>query len=176
MKTLMHPTKLMLVALLVAAAGLTAVTAQAQPMAGWHGRHGPMMGDEGPRGPGMGLSERMLDRVKATPEQRTQIRSIMDAARKDLQGQRDAARALRDQLVQQFTQPNVDANAVEALRQKQLAQHDQTSKRMMQAMVEASRVLTPEQRSQLANAMKQRRDMMERHLRERRAIDAPPKS
>lgn len=173
MKTLTHPTKLMLAALLVGATGMTALTAQAQPMGGHHSRHGAMMGADGTRGAGMHLSDRMLDRIKATPEQRTQIRSIMDAARKDLQGQREAGRALREQQMQLFTQPNVDANAVEALRQKQLAQHDQTSKRMMQAMVEASRVLTPEQRSQLAGDLKQRRDMMERHLRERRSIDAP---
>jgi Spy/CpxP family protein refolding chaperone len=34
-------------------------------------------------------------------------------------------------------------------------------------------VLTPEQRGKLAEGMKQRRDMMERHHRERRALDTP---
>jgi Spy/CpxP family protein refolding chaperone len=54
-----------------------------------------------------------------------------------------------------------------------LAQHDQVSKRRMQAMVDAGRVLTPEQRKQLSDRMSQRRDMMERHHRERRALEAP---
>ena len=44
---------------------------------------------------------------------------------------------------------------------------------MMQAMLEVSRVLTPEQRAQLAERMKQRREMMERHRRERRALEQP---
>jgi Spy/CpxP family protein refolding chaperone len=43
-------------------------------------------------------------------------------------------------------------------------------------MVDAARVLTPEQRRQLAERMAQRRSMMERHERERRALDAAPKS
>ena len=65
------------------------------------------------------------------------------------------------------------ARAVEQVRQKMLAQHDQASKRRMQAMVDAARVLTPEQRKQLAERMSQRRDMMERHQHERRALEAP---
>jgi Spy/CpxP family protein refolding chaperone len=70
-----------------------------------------------------------------------------------------------------FTQPTVDANAAESLRQQMLARHDAASKRMMQAMLDVSRVLTPEQRQQLAQHMKQRRDMMERHMKERRQLD-----
>jgi Spy/CpxP family protein refolding chaperone len=42
---------------------------------------------------------------------------------------------------------------------------------MMQAMLDVSRVLTPEQRKQLAERMQQRRSMMERHMNERRALD-----
>ena len=167
-----HPIKLTLAVLAVAMAGSVALTAQAGPMDGMHHGDRGHMGAPGPRG-GMHLSERMLDRIKATPEQRTQIRSIMDAARKDLQAQREAGRALREQSMQLFTQPNVDANAAEALRQKQLAQHDQASKRMMLAMLEASRVLTPEQRAQIAADLKKRGDMMQRHHRERQALEAP---
>jgi hypothetical protein len=49
----------------------------------------------------------------------------------------------------------------------------QASKRRLQAMVDAAKVLTPEQRKQLAERMSQRGDMMERHHRERRALEAP---
>ena len=44
---------------------------------------------------------------------------------------------------------------------------------MATAMLEVSRVLTPEQRKQMAEQMSQRREMMQRHQRERQAIDAP---
>ena len=40
-----------------------------------------------------------------------------------------------------------------------------------QAMIDISRVLTPEQRKQLAERMAQRRTMMERHMKERRSLD-----
>lgn len=184
-----QPNRLILATLLVAgAAALSALPAAAQPMGGpGMMQHGPGMKHGGPGmmgggpgmmghrgdGPMMHLSERMLDRVKATPEQRTQIRQIMDAARKDLQAQREAGRGLRDEAMQLFAQPNVDARAVEALRQKRLAQHDQASKRMTQAMLDASRVLSADQRKQLAETMNQRRDMMERHRKERQALEAP---
>jgi Spy/CpxP family protein refolding chaperone len=134
----------------------------------------PMGGRGGPGGPiGMLMSERALDRINATPEQRTQLKAIVDGARKDLAAQRDGGRALRDQLAQALAQPTVDARAVEALRQQMLARHDQSSRRMMQAMVEASRVFTPEQRAQLAALTRQRGELMERHRRERQLLEAP---
>jgi periplasmic protein CpxP/Spy len=168
-----NPVKFTLAAIVVAVAGSAALVAQAQPMGGSMMGGAGMHGAHMRHGGGMPMSERMLDAVKATPEQRTQIRQIMDAARKDLDAQRETGRSLRDEQMKLFTQPNVDANAAEALRQKMLAQHDQSSKRMTQAMVDASRVLTPDQRKQLADTMSKRRDMMERHQHERRAMDAP---
>lgn len=165
--------------LLVGSAALSALAVQAQPMPPG-GHRGAMMGggDHGRHGGGMDMkwSGRMLDAVKATPEQRAQIQSIMEKARTDLQAQREAGKALRSQLMQAMAQPNIDANAVEQVRQRMLAQHDQVSKRRMQAMVDAARVLTPEQRRQMTELMAQRRSMMERHERERRALDAPPRS
>ena len=165
--------------LLVGGAALSALAVHAQPMppggpGGREGHRGHMMG--GPHGGGdmgMKMSGRMLDLVKATPEQRAQIQKIMEGARTDMQAQREAGKGLRDQLMQAMAQPSVDANAVEQIRQKMLAQHDQASKRRMQALVDAARVLTPEQRKQLAERMSKRRDMMERHQRERRALEAP---
>jgi Spy/CpxP family protein refolding chaperone len=176
--------RLLLSSLLVGGAALSALAVQAQPMppggpggaGGPAGHRGHMMGGEhGHHGGGMDMkwSGRMLDAVKATPEQRAQIQKIMEGARTDLQAQREAGQALRGQLMQAMAQPNIDANAVEQVRQKMLAQHDQVSKRRMQAMVDAARVLTPEQRKQLSERMGQRRDMMERHHRERRALEAP---
>jgi protein CpxP len=130
-----------------------------------HGpRHGgPMaMGMGGPGG-FMGSPERvdrMVDRLlrdlNATDAQRAQIKQIAQAAANDLKTQREAGRGLHQQAMQLFTQPNIDANAVEALRQQRMAHMDQSSKRMSQAMVEISRVLTPEQRATLAERMKER--------------------
>ncbi len=114
-----------------------------------------------PFGP-MAFGDRLLDEVKATPEQRTQIRALLDAARGDLQAQREAGRGLREQAMSLFSQPTVDARATEALRQQMLAQHDSASKRMSQLMLDLSRVLTPEQRKQMAELMAQRQQRMQR--------------
>ena len=67
--------------------------------------------------------------------------------------------------MQVFTAPNVDASAAESIRQEMLAQHDATSRRMLQAMLDVSRVLTPEQRAQLAERMKERRERMEERMK-----------
>ncbi len=129
-------------------------------------------GHEGMGGGMMGhMAGRMLDRVNATADQKAQIKKITESAMADLKGQRDGHKALREQAMNLFAQPNVDANAVEQLRQQMLKQHDQASLRISQAMVEASRVLTPEQRKQLASEMAKRGDMMKRHHEERRALD-----
>lgn len=163
----------------VALAATVAQTATAQP-AGGPGMGmgmmglmdgGPGMGHPGPRGhhgPDFGAREikRMLDLVKATPEQRAQIKTITDTARTEMQAQREAARKLHEQGRAIFAQPNIDAAAAEALRQQMLAQHDQVSKRALQVMLDVSAVLTPEQRKTLADRLAERRSRMERHHRE----------
>jgi Spy/CpxP family protein refolding chaperone len=79
-------------------------------------------------------------------------------------------RQLRAQLQQWFAQPTSDARAGETLRQQMLAQQDQASKRMMQTVLDVSRVLTLEQRRQLAERAGQRTAMMERHRSERESM------
>jgi Spy/CpxP family protein refolding chaperone len=162
------PVRLMAAALVVALAGTAATFVQAQPMGGHGGLHGGPGAMFGGR-----MMERMLDGVDATADQRSRIRDIMKSAMTDMRQQHEASRALRDQAVALFTQPTVDARAAEALRQQMLQQHDQASRRTMQAMLDASAVLTPEQRTKLAERMKQRRETMERHQRERRATGTP---
>lgn len=176
MQLMNQPLRLTLATAAVALASLASQTAWAAPD---HGPMGPGMhqGMHG-GGPGMGGRHmgRMLDAVNATPEQRTQIKAIMDAAHKDMDALRANGRKLHEQQAALFAQPNVDARAVENLRQQMLAQHDAASKRMTQAMLDASKVLTPEQRKTLADKMEKRRAMMERHRSERQQLEgAPPR-
>jgi Spy/CpxP family protein refolding chaperone len=168
-------TRLVATGLFAAVLGTVTLSTFAQPgghgPGGMHG--GPGMGMMHGGGPGMGMMggrgmERMLDSVNASAEQRTQIRAIFDRARTDMQAQHESGRALRQQMMTLFTQPVVDANAVEALRQQGMQHHDAASRRMTQAMVEASRVLSPEQRKQLADQAAKRSEQMQRHLQERR--------
>ncbi|HYJ98923.1 MAG TPA: periplasmic heavy metal sensor, partial [Burkholderiaceae bacterium] len=169
-----HRVRLMAVTLAVAAAGVCVSVAQAQSAAprDAEARH---HGHGGPGGAPFGghMLGRALDAVNATPEQRTRIGEIMKAAAADVRQQREASRGLREQAMTLFAQPTVDARAVEALRQQMVQQHDQSSRRWTQAMLDASAVLTPDQRKQLAERLKQRRDLGERHMRERRALEQP---
>ena len=157
-----HPWRLLLATTLLAlAAGLCLPAfAEAGPGPGHAGGPGMMM-----------LSPRALDRVDATPAQREQIRQILQAARKDLQPLREQGRSLREQGLALFTQPTIDAAAAEALRQQELTLHDQASRRMWQAMVDAGNVLTTAQRQRLATQLQQRAALMHKQHAERAALD-----
>jgi len=153
----------------IAAAG-AAIDAHAQGMGG-HGQGpgpGMMMFGGSPEHVGRGV-DRMLDGLGVSDAQRAQIKQIVVAAATDLKAQREAGRALHEQGMQIFAAPTVDAAAAETLRQQMLAQHDQASKRMLQAMLDVSKVLTPQQRAKMAERMKQRQAVMqERMQREQR--------
>ena len=147
--------KWMLSGMVVAVAATFALSAWAQPAGpGHHGMGGPgmMMGARG--------VDHMLDGLNATDAQRSQIKQIYKAAADDLKGQREQRRALHERSLQILAAPTVDAAAAEQVRQQMLQQHDQSSRRMLQAMLDASKVLTPEQRAKLAERMKQRGEMM----------------
>jgi Spy/CpxP family protein refolding chaperone len=100
--------------------------------------------------------DRMLDGLDASDAQRSQIKQIAAAAAADMRSQAEAGRALHMRAMQAFTAPNLDPAAVEQLRQQMLQQHDQMSRRMTQAMLDAARVLTPEQRARLGERMRDR--------------------
>lgn len=146
-----------------AALAFSGVAAQAQ------GPGGPM-GARGGHGMGLmmpmggGHMEHMLDLVDASDAQRAQIKQIMEAAHADLKAQHEGSRKLHEQGLALFTAPNIDAAAIESLRQQMSAQHELNSKRMSQAMVEVARVLTPEQRAKMAERMKKMQARMAKHM------------
>lgn len=182
--TLRHLTAFTLV---MALAGAAADAAQAQPAGGMAGmpshdamamQHGPRHAAHHPQG-GQGgmMSERMLDAVGASAEQKTRVRDILKTAQDDQRQQHGAGQALHQQMMQLMAAPKIDAAAAEALRQQQLAHHDSASKRRLQAMLDVQAVLTSEQRAKMAEQMKARQDMMGRHQRERQALPmAAPRS
>jgi Spy/CpxP family protein refolding chaperone len=148
------------------------------------GMHGGGMHERGTPG-GMGgmmvggspermnrMIDRYLDGLNATDAQRTQIKQIAAAAATDLRAQAQAGRAIRERGMLAFTAPNVDSAAAERVRQEMLQHHDQTSRRASQAMLDAARVLTPEQRARIGERIRDRQarqaDRMKRLEREPR--------
>ena len=161
--------RLMVAGVVTMAAASAVVPARAEGLRGAGGHHGMMLFGGSPEHVGRAV-DRMLDGVDASDAQRSQIKQIATQAAADLESQRAAGRGLRDRGAEVFTAPNVDARDVESLRQQMLAQHDQTSKRVMQALLDVSRVLTPEQRVKIGERIKQHQSALtERTPREPRA-------
>ncbi len=127
------------------------------------GLDGPdaMMGDPAHLGR---MADHLLKGLDVSEAQRTQVRQIAQAAVADMKPQQEARRALHEKSLQLMAAPTLDAAAAEALRQQMLAQRDQASKRMLQAMLDIGRVLTPEQRVALAERMKQRHEAQREHM------------
>ena len=158
--------------LVVALSATVGLSAWAQHGPGGHREQGGMFGGA-PEHMGR-MIDRMLDGLSATDAQRAQIKQITQAAAADMKAQREAGRALREKGMHIFAAPTVDAAAAEQLRQQMLAQHDQMSRRTLQAMLDASQVLTPEQRAKVGERMKQRGDSMRERMQ--RSEGERPKS
>ena len=156
--------------LVLALSGTLGLSAWAQHGPGGQGGHGGM----GMLGGAPAHLNRLLDGVNATDAQRTQIKQIAQAAAVDMKAQHAAGRALHEKGMQLLTAPTVDAAAAEQLRQQMLAQHDQTSRRTLRAMLDVSAVLTPEQRTKLGELMRQRSDRMRERMQ--RGDQERPKS
>ena len=161
--------KRLLGGMLLAVAGTLALSAWAQMPPGPGFGHGPRMHHTGMGGPGMFMGrpeqlnrmvDRMLDGVGASDAQRTQIKQIVQAAATDLKTQRESAKGLHEKGIQLLAAPTIDTAAVESLRQQAEAQHDQASRRVTQGLIDVAKVLTPEQRTKLAQRMKMREDQM----------------
>jgi len=101
------------------------------------------------RGEHHGLTDKTLQAIGATADQRAKILSIQSQVRADLQAQRQATGSARLEMAQALAAPTVDPSAAEAARQKLLAQMDAASQRMLQARLMIAAVLTPDQRQQL---------------------------
>ena len=98
--------------------------------------------------------ERMLRHlyveIDATEEQKQKLAPIVKQAAKDLLPLRDTLRAGRGQAIELLTQERIDPAALEALRTKHIGLADEASRRLTRAIAEATDVLTPAQRKELA--------------------------
>ena len=152
---------------------------QAQPAPPADGKHGgahPAMAHR--MGPGMGggmmLSDRVLDSVGASADQKARIKDILGRAREDMRQQHQADQSLHTRMMAILAAPQIDAAAAEDVRRQMQARRDEGSRRHLQALLDAGAVLTPEQRQALAERGRSHREMHERHRRERES--AAPRS
>jgi Spy/CpxP family protein refolding chaperone len=97
------------------------------------------------------MTKHMAIELDATPDQQARIASIAKATVADLRPMREQAQAARARAVTLLTAPNVDRAAIERLRAEQMALADTASKRIVQALADASEVLSAEQRRKVAD-------------------------
>ena len=151
--------------IIVLGAGLTAVIATKAISGygpwrgGWH--HGGFMSgqfdpawieDRADRG-----VRHLAVEIDATPEQQTKLRAIVKSAVKDLLPLRDKARAAREEAHGLLVQPNLDRAAIEKFRAEHMALAEAASKRLAQAIGDATEVVTPEQRKKIGDFAAERR-------------------
>jgi protein CpxP len=127
---------------------------------GWHG-----MRDESPelRAKRVDLMiEHMLDGIDVSADQKSRINAIVTATMNDMQQFRKQRTDARREAIEILTQPTIDRAKIEAFRVEKLKLAEAASQRVTQGIVDVAEVLTPEQRTALAEKFSQRRGRRER--------------
>jgi len=94
--------------------------------------------------------------IDATAEQQEKLRAVVRSAVQDLLPVREKLLAARATARDLLTQQTIDRAAIEKFRGDQVALHDATSKRVVQAVADAAEILTPEQRRKVSNMLPSR--------------------
>ena len=96
----------------------------------------------------------ILSRVDATEEQRRQVKTIFGNSIDDLVPVIAEHRDHRETMIAEFSKPNLDRDAIEAIRKSGLELADEVSSRLVTSFADAAEVLTPEQRTELIELAK----------------------
>lgn len=118
---------------------------------GWggHGMHGTMNPAEAQEH-ALHMVDHLAWAIDATPDQKQKLTAIASSVVKDLLPVHEKMRAAHTRVVELLRQPKTDRAALESLRAEQIATADEASKRVTQGFADAADVLTPEQRTKLA--------------------------
>ena len=95
----------------------------------------------------------ILSRIDASDKQRQQVKAIVQAAVQDLVPMREQHHQNKQTMLQALTQPSIDRVALGDIRQAELQLAETASERMVAALADVAEVLTPEQRTRLAEFM-----------------------
>ena len=96
---------------------------------------------------------RMLAVAEATPEQKARIHEILKSAFEQVMPLHQKLASTHRDLHRILFAPAIDRAALEQLRAERMADVDQASRVLVQALADAAEVLTPAQRARVAAAM-----------------------
>jgi periplasmic protein CpxP/Spy len=106
------------------------------------------------------MAERRIDQlikmIGGTPEQKTKLLALAQAAMADMKPMREQLMAARKRGMELLSAASIDRGAIDKLRGEQVQLMDGMSRRMSAHMMDAAEVLTPAQRTQVAEKMKSR--------------------
>ncbi len=138
--------------MLIAAVAGTAVLAGAFGVAhAWEAHHHWSMRDGIPVQLVEHRVDHVLGKVDATPDQKSRVNAIIEAAAHDIDPLRLQMAGTRDQAVALLEAPQIDRAAIEQLRVQRIATMDKITQRLSAAIEDAADVLTPEQRQKLGH-------------------------
>ena len=140
--------------------GLALAAAPPPALGAWFAGHRHGWGDnpERARKHAEFVTEFVLDEVDATPEQTEQVTAIVFGFMGEMQGLRDEHRARREALLAALSAPEISRAELETLRAEELATLDGVSQKLVDAVVNAAAVLTPEQRARLVELAEEMHD------------------
>lgn len=124
---------------------------------GAHGVHAGVMPLLHPSPKAERYTERFLQRIQATDAQTQAIRAVAQKAREQRAPLMQEGRALHQEALKLWAQPQLDDKALDQLRMRMNAHHQRMTDANHRFMLEVARILTPAQRAQLAEAMQERR-------------------
>ncbi len=115
---------------------------------------------QGGRGDMAAMAERRVDHliklVNGSPEQKTKLLALAQAATADMKPMREQLSAARKRGMELLSAASIDRGAIDKLRSESVQLMDGISRRMSAHMMDAAEVLTPAQRTIVVDKMKQR--------------------
>jgi protein CpxP len=100
-----------------------------------------------------GHVDKMLAAVDATPDQKARVHEILKGAMQSMGPLHERLASAHVELHQLLIAPTIDRAALEHLRAEKMADVDQASRTLVQALGDAAEVLTPEQRAKVGKLM-----------------------
>ena len=105
-------------------------------------------------GPGGFMMGMLVEKLDLNATQKAQVEKIKDEIHSRMQTKVNENQTMKDDLASEFAKENMDKNKLMEFHQKRQQEMDQNSEFMMDKMIEFHNLLTPEQRQQAVDLMK----------------------